>query len=135
MAALTEIRGWAVPDPQTTKRTDYTARIVDWEIPANANPEYRSTIKQQQELLQLLHDDPAMEPNRQQTFMTPANSKNKVYFMWDFVQRNLLLLYQLKSSQPPAEELLDRVTHSALLINDTTGMTNMMFPGDQTVFR
>lgn len=31
-----------------------------------------------------------MAPNLQQTYMTPAASKNKVYFMWDFVGRTFV---------------------------------------------
>ena len=34
-----------------------------------------------------------MTPNLQQTYMTPAASKNKVYFMWDFVGRTLVSYY------------------------------------------
>ena len=31
-----------------------------------------------------------MAPNLQQTFRTPAASKNNVYFMWDYVGRTLV---------------------------------------------
>ena len=33
-----------------------------------------------------------MEPILQQTYMSPSKSKNKVYFMWDFVRRTLVWL-------------------------------------------
>ena len=35
-----------------------------------------------------------------QTYSTPAASKNKVYFMWDFVGRTLAMLYGLPPSLP-----------------------------------
>ena len=41
---------------------------------------------------------PGMEPNLTQTFSTPANRKNKVYFMWDFVGRTLHTAYLTPAS-------------------------------------
>jgi hypothetical protein len=52
------------------------------------------------ELLKALFDHPAMEPNREQTFMTPANKKTKPYFMWDFVGRTLGTLYAIPADLP-----------------------------------
>jgi hypothetical protein len=41
-----------------------------------------------------------MAPNREQTFMTPAKKKTRVYFMWDFVGRTLGMLYQIPPNLP-----------------------------------
>ena len=83
-----------------------------------------------------------MEPNLDQTFMTPAASKNKVYFMWDFIGRTLGNLYEVLSNlqfaNPNQREKWDDVhSRSALaaqLILDTMpGMLNTMtektYPG------
>lgn len=52
------------------------------------------------ELLKALFEHPAMAPNREQTFMTPAKKKTRVYFMWDFVGRTLGMLYQIPPKLP-----------------------------------
>jgi hypothetical protein len=41
-----------------------------------------------------------MAPNRDQTFMTPAKKKTRVYFMWDFVGRTLGMLYRIPPNLP-----------------------------------
>ena len=41
-----------------------------------------------------------MAPNREQTFMTPAKKKTRVYFMWDFVGRTLGMLYRIPPNLP-----------------------------------
>jgi hypothetical protein len=128
-----------LPDVNTTSRKDYTKVIVEREIPNNAATEYQTEVKRHQELVKLLYDDPAMEPNREQTFMTPANSKNRVYFMWDFCQRNLVIMLNLDPTLPYSQkaawdEVKGRCAFSSILILDDSGKMNAMVPGDNLTF-
>jgi hypothetical protein len=137
-AAYGERPQW-LPDINTTTRKDYTRVITEREVPGNAATEYKTEVQQQRELVKLLYDDPAMEPNRDQTFMTPANSKNRVYFLWDFCQRNLIIMLSLDPSLPDSqkaiwEDVKGRCTFSSILILDDSGKMNAMFPGDNIEF-
>ena len=80
-------------NPNTQTREPFTNNIISLETPSFANPEWLETASVLRDLLQKLAHHPAMEPNLQQTFMTPAASKNKVYFMWDFVGRTMVITY------------------------------------------
>ena len=70
-----------------------------------------------------------MEPNREQTFSTPANSKNKVYFMWDFILRTFQILVAKVEPQDPYhsgedgawEDVMSRSAMAGALIRDMTG--------------
>lgn len=77
-------------DPNTTTRERWTQGLVDQSIPST----WPQSLKDRAIILRSLADKlghhQAMTPNNQQTFMTPANSKNKVYFMWDFVGRTIV---------------------------------------------
>ncbi|KAL9092257.1 MAG: hypothetical protein Q9165_004431 [Trypethelium subeluteriae] len=77
-------------DPNTHTREAFTNNLTSVEIPSFADPDWSKTVSWLRELLQKLAHHPAMEANLQQTYMTPAASKNKVYFMWDFVGRTLV---------------------------------------------
>lgn len=61
-----------------------------------------------------------MKPNLQQTYMTPAASKIKVYFMWDFVGRTIGNLYNvdptLSSELKEWAEVRGRAIFSGMLI-------------------
>lgn len=81
-------------DPATTKRRDYTHGLANANLPNNAKPEWLELANGLRELYQKLGNDPEMEPNLDQTFNTPANSKNQVYFMWDFVGRTLVSCWE-----------------------------------------
>lgn len=79
-----------------------------------------------------------MEPNMNQTYMTPAASKNKGYFMWDFIGRTLSYLYQsppdldfeTPSEREKWEDVISRSTLASSLILDTNcGMLDMMVAG------
>ncbi|PVH93873.1 hypothetical protein DM02DRAFT_618988 [Periconia macrospinosa] len=115
------------PDGNTTTREKFTDFYINWPLPSNANEEYRKLFLAHQRLLKLLCDHPAMDPNRQQTYNTPANSKNKVYFMWDFVGRTFALLSNtqvINPANPSGKEWVDimlRGTMAHSLIVDTTG--------------
>ena len=50
-------------------------------------------------LLNKLAYHPAMALNLQQTYMTPAASKNNVYLMWDFVGRTLVSIIASRARQ------------------------------------
>lgn len=69
-------------DPNTSTREQWTAALVSQTIPTDANAQYKSYTEGYQKLYNKLAHHNAMVPNLQQTFMTPAASKNKVYFMW-----------------------------------------------------
>jgi hypothetical protein len=72
---------YLTPNTQTTKRGDFTDFFLEWNCAEGADPKYQHLFDVHQNLMRMLINDPAMDPNRQQTFSTPANSKNKVYFM------------------------------------------------------
>ncbi|KAI5363569.1 hypothetical protein Slin14017_G055330 [Septoria linicola] len=69
-------------DPNTSTREQWTAALVSQIIPNDANAQYKSYTEGHQKLYNKLAHHAAMVPNLEQTFMTPAASKNKVYFMW-----------------------------------------------------
>lgn len=78
-------------DPHTSTREQFTAGLTAIPLPPVAlAPEWKHLAEQLRTLLDKLAFHPAMAPNLQQTYMTPANSKNNVYFMWDFVGRTLV---------------------------------------------
>jgi len=130
------------PDPYTTARKDYTAAICGKDIPENANDAYKKLVEGSRKLVNCLLDDPAMAPNREQTFMTPAASKNRVYFMWDYVQRTLCYLNELDASQPSRNsgagegwaDCQGRTSFATGLILDADRMLAAMMPGDTTPF-
>lgn len=69
------------PNPETTKRDAFTEFFLERPCPQEADPKYKHLFDVHQNLMRMLINDSAMDANRQQTFSTPANSKNKVYFM------------------------------------------------------
>lgn len=77
-------------DPYTNTREQFTNGLISNPVPENAALEWKKYVERHKVLLEKLAHHPAMAPNVQQTFMTPANSKNKVYFQWDFVGRTLV---------------------------------------------
>ena len=61
--------------------------------------------------------------------MTPANSKNKVYFMWDFVGRTRSMLEAASGSPAGVEVFRDvrsRSAYGSHLVNDGTGILDEM---------
>lgn len=62
----------AFPDPNTATRENFTLFLVNRECPSNASPKYRNLYTSHQRLVDLLAHHPAMVPNLQQTYMTPA---------------------------------------------------------------
>ncbi|TKA77522.1 hypothetical protein B0A55_02256 [Friedmanniomyces simplex] len=77
-------------------------------IPDDTDPDLKDHMEKNKDLLRLLALHSAMRPNLQQTFMTPANAKTKIYFSthalstssystwtWDFVGRTLGYAYML----------------------------------------
>ncbi|KAI8943658.1 hypothetical protein NX059_001643 [Plenodomus lindquistii] len=89
------------PDTTKTKRIDFTEFFLRMTPAEDAHPGYKALFTTHQSLIKLLVEHPAMKPNLQQTFSTPANSKNKVYFMWDFVLRTFQHLVAEVSPQDP----------------------------------
>lgn len=76
--------------PNTSTREQFTRHIVNQPVP----PTWPQPLKDRAAILKSLLDKlahhPAMTPNLQQTSMTLAASKNRVYFMWDFVGRTVV---------------------------------------------
>jgi hypothetical protein len=118
-------------NPNTTTRENFTSNITNVPIPSDANTEWAKAVKHQQTLYRALYNHPAMEPNRQQTFMTKAAQKSSIYHTWDFVGRTLQFLYmceyntslQQKRGQEKEvfEDALGRTLMSRMMILDTTG--------------
>ncbi|THZ49001.1 hypothetical protein D6C90_03594 [Aureobasidium pullulans] len=118
------------PNPETTKRDAFTEFFLKRPCPQEADPKYKHLFDVHQNLMRMLINDSAMDANRQQTFSTPANSKNKVYFMWDFVTRTFqMLVATVNPRNPSGEAWMDIATRSMLaqqLILDTTGKLESM---------
>ncbi|KAG9198503.1 hypothetical protein G6514_009867 [Epicoccum nigrum] len=69
------------PNSPTTTRTDFTKFFLTFRAAPDAHELYKHLFDLHQALIRLLGDHPAKRPNLEQTFSTPANSKNKVYLM------------------------------------------------------
>lgn len=86
--------GFVMPDnildPNTATRDDFSKQAMAFEIPADASQDYKKYAEPLKDLYGHLAYHKAMASNLHQTFMTPAASKNRVYFMWDFVGRTLV---------------------------------------------
>ncbi|KAL8979545.1 MAG: hypothetical protein Q9205_005143 [Flavoplaca limonia] len=122
-------------DPNKNTREEFTNDIVSRPIPEFASPDWKKYVQRSQVLLDKLAHHTAMAPNLHQPYMTPANSKNKVYFEWDFVGRTLSMFYALnptlqgltKQEKEKWQDAIGRTTFTKMLILDTTpGMLNMM---------
>jgi hypothetical protein len=67
------------PDPYTATREQFTKHLVDFPIPDDAARNWKEQAADLKDLVSKLAYHEAMAPNLQQTYMTPANSKNKIY--------------------------------------------------------
>jgi hypothetical protein len=119
------------PDTTTTTRVDFTDFFMRFQHAPDAHRVYKHLFVTHQQLAKLLIEHPAMQPNLQQTFNTPANSKNKVYFMWDFVLRTFqFLVAQINPrdpySSPTFPEVWRRAATAKALTIDNTGELNKM---------
>lgn len=132
-------------DPHVCKRRDYTTGLATATLPLRGamSGTWAGLAILLRELYTKLGNHPAMFPNLGQTFDTPANSKNSVYFMWDFIGRTLHLLYlvpagteRLREKQKKAwEDVKGRAIYGSMLILDEPqGMLEVMVraaPHDQ----
>ncbi|KAJ4369651.1 hypothetical protein N0V83_005413 [Neocucurbitaria cava] len=119
------------PDTTKTTRTDFTDFFQRFRPAEDAHPLYRHLFLTHQELAKALIEHPAMRPNLEQTFSTPANSKNKVYFMWDFVLRTFQILVAQVNPQNPYRsptlgDIVGRATMARGLTLDTEGQLEAM---------
>jgi len=128
-------------DVNRSTRREWTDAITSKPIPENASEQYRKYHEKLVKLLRLLMEDEAMAPNLDQIWMQPANSKNKVYFMWDFVGRTTGMLHSLDPTKPldGRQEAKDVVASDAfadiLMTNDPSdSKMRAMFPNDSTQF-
>jgi hypothetical protein len=119
------------PDTNKTTRLDFTDFFLRFQPAPDAHPAYKHLFVTHQQLAKLLIEHPAMAPNLQQTFATPANSKNKVYFMWDFILRTFQHLAsqvepQDPYSSPMFQDVVGRAVQAKMLTIDETGQLNKM---------
>ncbi|KAM0794095.1 hypothetical protein BDR22DRAFT_718717 [Usnea florida] len=132
-------------DPHTATREQFTTGLTSMPLPTGTlAPEWKELAEQLRTLLLKLAFHPAMEPNLQQTYMTPAASKNNVYFMWDFVGRTLSMLYNVEPTLENMSEegekkwndVSGRAVYAGMLItNQMEGALDMMteatYPGQK----
>ena len=121
------------PDPYKATREEFTKNLVDVSPPAGSAREYELLWNTLNRLMEKMAYHDAMKDNLRQTFMTPATSKNKVYFMWDFVGRTRGMMVNVDPKLSPqargSQEWKDCLSRSALsqmLIKDKTGKLEMM---------
>ncbi|KAK5168814.1 uncharacterized protein LTR77_006123 [Saxophila tyrrhenica] len=120
-------------DFNTITREEYTNALVNEPTPGNASDEWRKYGRDLKDLTGRLGFHPAMALNLEQTYSTPANSKNKVYFMGDFVTRIYAYLENIPPSSPfdgRNEMWVDVVSRSVmtkeLLVDSKPGMLDML---------
>lgn len=82
-------------DTSVCKRRDYTPGLAEATLPSKMDPSWKDLALRLRDLYTELGNHEAMRPNLDQTFSTPANSKNSVYFMWDFIGRTLVSLFAI----------------------------------------
>ncbi|TIA57663.1 hypothetical protein D6C77_06001 [Aureobasidium pullulans] len=66
------------PDPDTTTRAEFTIHHLNRQCPTVCSPRFSHIFRVHQTLIRLMDAHPAMDQNRNQTYNTPAASKNKV---------------------------------------------------------
>ncbi len=76
-------------DPNTATREEFTNHLVDAPVPDNASEQWKNNVVNLKAMLKKLAFHDAMTPNLQQTYMTPANSKNKVYCTTPHLERDV----------------------------------------------
>lgn len=112
-------------DPSSSTRREFSENAITTPVPDNASPLYRNTLVKSQALLQLLINHPGMVEtgNANQPFMQPANSKNRVYAMWDFVGRTLGYIGAVSDPANPErspgwDDITGRTRMAQMLIED-----------------
>lgn len=77
-------------DPNRNTRYEYTNAALSKPTPEDADPKWMELNNTLKNLMEKLINHESMRENAQQPYMTPAASKNQVYFVWDFVGRTLV---------------------------------------------
>ncbi|KAI7926252.1 hypothetical protein M9X92_002842 [Pyricularia oryzae] len=113
------------PDVNTTARVDFADYFLRFRHAADAHPKHKHLFKVHQQLCKLLIEHPAMQPNLNQTFNTPANN---------FVLRTFQILAakvkpQNPESSPMFKDVLGRSMQAKMMIADETGMMAAMMGG------
>jgi hypothetical protein len=126
-------------DIYITTREDFSNQLTERELPEDAKDEYKKEVEAQQRLVKMLCDDPAMEEDREQIFVSPGIFKNRVYFMWQFCLRSLVNMHCLNHRLPAREkemwdEVRGRCGFATVLILDDSGKVDAMFPGDTLTY-
>lgn len=68
-------------NPNIVTRKAFTDNLTQVPIPSDASPEWKWHVEKLQSIYHKLAYHEAMAPNLQQTYMTPAASKNRIYFV------------------------------------------------------
>ena len=118
-------------DPFKATREQFTQNIISSPLPEDASSDWTSLATKSRALVDKLAHHPAMQPNLQQTYMETPKSKNKVYFMWDFMGRTLGMLYAVNPKlEGKAEGWMDVQSRSQmaamLMLDRKPGMLNQM---------
>ncbi|KAK3709997.1 hypothetical protein LTR37_010616 [Vermiconidia calcicola] len=129
-------------DPYKATREQFTEGLLNKPVPDNATEEWKKLAMHLKHLQGLPAYHSAMKDtgNLAQVYMVPAISKNKIYFMWDFVGRTLGILYGIPPSEPFSvgnelwRDVYMRTTLAAdLLLDKRVGqldeMVDMTYPG------
>ncbi|THY61962.1 hypothetical protein D6C97_03328 [Aureobasidium pullulans] len=119
------------PDPDTTTRAEFTTHHLNRQCPTVCSPRFSHIFRVHQTLIRLMDAHPAMDQNRDQTYNTPAASKNKVYFMWDFLARTSGTLVNVPPRNPSCsnkywKDVVLRCVLAKELILDHTGKLEQM---------
>ncbi|KAL8840759.1 MAG: hypothetical protein Q9170_001197 [Blastenia crenularia] len=126
-------------DPHTNTRGQFTNYLSSIPFPDFAAPVWKAYFTRHQVLLEKLAHHPAMVPNLQQTYKTPANSKIKSIFsgillvgLWYVVDSFFFKVDpSLQNLSKEAQEMwldaVGRATFTKMLILDTKpGTLNIM---------
>lgn len=79
-------------DPYRNTREEFTTALLARPIPDVADEKWKQLNRTLRDLVRKLIEHDAMRQNKGQPFMTPAASKNRVYFLWDSTTRLMVCM-------------------------------------------
>ncbi|KAK6543381.1 hypothetical protein TWF694_000129 [Orbilia ellipsospora] len=91
-------------NPNQATRRQFSESMLAANPDSHATEQYTTLFRATQHLLSLLANHPGMVEtgNASQPFMQPANSKNRIYAMWDFVGRTMGMITSVGSPSNPS---------------------------------
>ncbi|KAF2821947.1 hypothetical protein CC86DRAFT_425506 [Ophiobolus disseminans] len=102
------------PDTKTTTRTNFTDFSLRFQHAPDAHPAYTHLFVTHQHLAKLLIEHPAMRPNKEQTFCTPAKTHSRHLDPRD------------PYSSPMFSDVMGRTLQAKVLTVDETGQLDEM---------